>query len=139
MGKIVAYQDYESEVKAAFDRTCGFTGLADAPEGVTGFDSWAGDVLTGPAAYRNLPNAAGYALRAECRALPDAGRVKYLAVGGVAPTDENIKRGSYPFFETLYAVVLKDNKNPNVAALLEWIQSEQGAELAEKTGFVAIE
>lgn len=139
LGKIVAYQDYESEVKAAFDRTCGFTGLADAPEGVTGFDSWAGDVLTGPAAYRNLPNAAGYALRAECRALPDAGRVKYLAVGGVAPTDENIKRGSYPFFETLYAVVLKDNKNPNVAALLEWIQSEQGAELAEKTGFVAIE
>ena len=76
LGKIVAYQDYESEVKAAFDRTCGFTGLADAPEGVTGFDSWAGDVLTGPAAYRNLPNAVGYALRAEWRKAMESGKMK---------------------------------------------------------------
>ena len=57
---------------------------------------------------------------------------------GVFPTDENIVNGSYPFVETIYAVRLKGNDNPNVLALLEWIQSAQGAELIEKTGYAAI-
>ena len=134
-GEIVAYQDDEdAEARAAFERICHFRDLMPAPEGVTGYDSWAGETFTGPAAFRDLPGAIGYALRSQCVALPED-EVRLLSVDGVAPTDGNIASGAYRYTETLYAVYLKDNANPNVAALLDWIQSDQGAELAVKTGF----
>ena len=137
LGGIVAYQDDEAG-REAFERLCGFGDVAEAPMGVIGYDSWLGDALCGPVPYRNLPNAVGYALRAECGGLLESGEVRLLSVDGVAPTDEHLLDGSYPFTETLYAVTLKGNDNPNVAALLDWIQSEQGRELAEKSGFAAM-
>ncbi len=109
-----------------------------ALEGVVGYDGWNPMPYMARAGYRNLPNAVGCAPRFACRALLGGGAAKLLAVDGVAPTDENIAGGTYPFAETIYAVRLVGNDNPNVLALLEWIQSEQGAELIEKTGYVAI-
>lgn len=139
LGRIVAYQGAANTGSAdAFRRVCGFEPMADAPEGVTGYDSWEGMVDIGPVPFRDLPNAVGYALRSGCGDLLDSGKVRCLAVDGVAPTDEAIADGSYPFAETLYAVALEDNKNPNVTALLDWIQSAQGAELAVKSGFVGV-
>jgi len=61
--------------------------------------------------------------------------VKLLAVDGVEPTEANIRNGSYPITSTLYAIRLKGNNNPNVVALLDWIQSPQGMELVEKSGY----
>ena len=108
-------------------------------EGVIGYEGFAPEVVTGPADYRNLPNAIGYALRSECMKLVDDGMIRLLSVDGVAPTDENIASGAYPYAETLYAVTLAGNDNPNVAALIDWIRSPQGAALAERTGFAPIE
>ena len=61
--------------------------------------------------------------------------MKLLSVDGVAPTAQSIADGSYPWAETLYAVTLQGSDDPNVKALLDWIQSEQGRELAIRTGF----
>ena len=135
LGAIVPYQGGESgEAQEAFERVCAFKDLMPAPEGVTGYETWAGEATTGAASFRDLPNALGCGLySAWAGAAPD--RVKLLSVDGVAPTAENIAEGHYPFTEILYAVVLKGNDNPNVKALLDWIQSEQGRELAVKTGF----
>ena len=139
LGAVVAYQDEEdSDGRAAFQRLCGLEEMMDAPEGVLSYEGWFPDVCLGPAAYRNLPNALGYALRSRCAGLTAGGAVRLLRVDGVAPTDENIASGAYPFAETLYAVVLKDNHNPNVRALLDWLQSEQGRELAAGSGFAAL-
>ena len=54
---------------------------------------------------------------------------------GVEPTEANIRNGTYPLVSILYAIRLKDNDNPNVVALLDWIQSPHGMALVEKSGY----
>jgi len=51
---------------------------------------------------------------------------------------EDIRSGSYPFCSTLYAVTRKGEENPNVQVLLDWILSDQGMSLIEKTGYVSL-
>lgn len=65
--------------------------------------------------------------------------VKMLAINGVHPTDENIRSGKYPFTTKLYAITLKNNTKPQLAAFLNWMQSPQGQELAEKVGYVRLQ
>jgi hypothetical protein len=138
-GNIVAYQDEpDSEGRAAFDRLCGFAALADAPQGILDYSGWFPDANSGTVAYRNLPNALGYALLSRCAGLTAGGAVKLLGVDGVAPTDESIADGAYPFAETLFAVTRADNDNPNVRLLLDWLQSDQGRRLAAKAGFTVL-
>ena len=140
-GGIVAYQTGSAGddlTRQAFRRLCGFAEVMEALQGVTGYDDWEGGACVGAVDYRNLPNAIGYALRRDCLALLEAGEIRLLSVDGAAPTDENIESGAYPWALTLYAVRLKDNDNPNVLALLDWIRSEQGGELIRKTGFVPV-
>lgn len=65
--------------------------------------------------------------------------VKMLAINGIYPTDENIRSGKYPFTTKLYAITLKSNTKPQLAAFLNWMQSPQGQELAEKVGYVRLQ
>ena len=60
---------------------------------------------------------------------------KLLAVDGVAPNNENIRNGTYPFTVDLFAVTA-GTANPHVQELVAWLLSPQGQELIEKTGFV---
>ena len=54
---------------------------------------------------------------------------------GVLPTRENIKNGSYPLTVDLVAVTREGDPNPNVEKMLEFLLSEDGQELIEKTGY----
>lgn len=65
--------------------------------------------------------------------------LKMLAIDGIYPTDENIRSGKYPFTTKLYAITLKSNTKPQLAAFLNWMQSPQGQELAEKVGYVRLQ
>ena len=65
--------------------------------------------------------------------------VKMLAIDGVYPTDENIRSGKYPFTTMLYAITLKSNTKPQLDTFLNWMQSPQGQELAEKIGYVRLQ
>lgn len=106
LGQIVAYQCGEnSAVRQAFDGACGFSPLMPAPEGFTGDRDWEDELVTGPVSYRNLPNAIGVSLKPLCRDLLEAGEIRLLTVDGVAPSDECVEKGEYPFVQTWYAVV----------------------------------
>lgn len=65
--------------------------------------------------------------------------VKMLAIDGVYPTDENIRSCKYPFTTILYAITLKSNTKPQLDTFLNWMQSPQGQELAEKVGYVRLQ
>jgi phosphate transport system substrate-binding protein len=67
---------------------------------------------------------------------PD-GHVSLLSIDGVAPTEENILNGAYPFTVEIYAVTA-GTKNPHVRELIDWLLSRQGQELIERTGYVGI-
>lgn len=62
-----------------------------------------------------------------------------IAVDGVAPTVENIKNGSYSIVAPVYAVTYKNNPNPNVEALINWMLSEEGQYIIEETGYVGVD
>jgi ABC-type phosphate transport system, periplasmic component len=65
---------------------------------------------------------------------PDA---KLLKVNGVEPSLENIQNGRYPFVADFYAVT-KGEPEGNTKLLIDWILSEQGQELIEKTGYTPL-
>ena len=132
VGPIVAYQrPKNSGSQTALEALMGDTPLMEAPKGIVAWDM--GDIID-TVEYRNLPNALGYSFRFFCTDMMGSD-VKLLAVDGVEPTEANIRNGSYPITSTVYAIRLKGNDNPNVAALLDWIQSPQGMELVEKSGY----
>lgn len=88
--------------------------------------------------YRNKDGAIGFSFRYYMEGIIKNPDVKLLSIDGVAPTVENIQNGSYPITAPLYAVTWEGNDNENVALLLNWILSEEGQELVEKTGYVPI-
>jgi phosphate transport system substrate-binding protein len=95
-----------------------------------------GGVTSGVADYRNYRSSLGYSYRYYVQIMTAQNNIKMLSVDGIAPTEENIRNGSYPFTGEFVAVSRADNDNPNVQILLDWLQGEQGQELLEKTGYV---
>lgn len=64
--------------------------------------------------------------------------VKMLSLDGVYPSRENIQNRTYPLVSQFYAIYRKDNKNENIPVLIDWLLSEEGQTLIEKTGYVRI-
>ena len=66
------------------------------------------------------------------------GKVKMLSLNGIYPNNENVKNRSYPIIGEIYAVYDKNNKNENIAKILEWILSAQGQKIIEQSGYVGV-
>lgn len=64
--------------------------------------------------------------------------VKMISLNGVYPSAENIQNRTYPIVTQFYAIYRKDNKNPNIPILIEWLLSDEGQQLIEETGYVRI-
>ena len=64
--------------------------------------------------------------------------VKMLSLNGVYPSEENIKNRSYPVIAEFYAIYRADNENKNIPVLIDWILSDEGQSIIEKTGYVGI-
>ncbi|MBR6657323.1 MAG: PstS family phosphate ABC transporter substrate-binding protein [Oscillospiraceae bacterium] len=88
--------------------------------------------------YRSKSNSIGFSFRYYLEGIIKNPDIKILSIDGVAPTAENIKNGSYPITGPLYAVTWEGNDNENVEKLIDWILSEEGQEIIEKTGYVGI-
>lgn len=87
--------------------------------------------------WKGVQPALGYSYKyyaTEMYANPSA---KLLSIDGIAPTQENITSGAYPFVVDFYAVT---NGQPtgNVKKLIDWILSPQGQELISRTGYAPI-
>lgn len=133
LGDIVAYQrPKDSGSQTALEKLMGDIPLMTPPQKLV-MDFMAEILET--IEYRNLPNALGYTFRFFCTEMVGSD-VKLLSINGIAPTPENIRNDSYPITSTLYAITRKGDPNPNTRAVLEWIQSPQGMELIEKSGYI---
>ena len=90
-----------------------------------------GDVITTVAGN---PAAVGYASLAS---LKDS--VKTLTVGGVTPSDETIKDGSYPVQRNFVLVTKKDETlSPSAQKFFDYITSEEAAEVIKNAGAVPV-
>ena len=102
----------------------------NVPEGM-------GDIINQVAVYRNFPNAIGYSFLFFATTMVKNDQIKLLSVEGVYPSIETIQDNSYPFSDSFYAIYIdNDEKNENTELFIEWILSEQGQELIQKTGYV---
>jgi phosphate transport system substrate-binding protein len=68
--------------------------------------------------------------------MADNSGIKVLSLDGVSPTAENIRNRRYPFVRDFYAITIAGRETENTRRLIEWILSEQGQSLVEKTGYV---
>ena len=64
--------------------------------------------------------------------------VKMLSLNGIYPSAENIQNGTYPIIAKFYAIYRADNENENIPVLIDWLLSDEGQTLIEKTGYVRI-
>ena len=96
-----------------------------------------GGIIEKAADYRNYKNAIGYSFRFYSTEMVKNNQIKLLKINGVYPDTESIENGSYPLTSEFYAVT-RSGCTENTKKLVDWICSEQGAELIEKTGYTAI-
>ena len=86
--------------------------------------------------YKNKSNSMGFSFRYYVEGIIQNPDIKVIAIDDIEPTVENIKSGKYPVITPIYAVTYEEQMNDNVDKLLQWILSEEGQEIIEKTGYV---
>ncbi len=97
-----------------------------------------GDTEIKPNPWGFLGSPLGFSFRFYAEDVVRHGNVKLLSVNGAYPSSENISNGSYPIVSDFYAVYDKSNPNPAVREMIDFILSEQGQDIVEKTGFARI-
>lgn len=97
-----------------------------------------GGIIKVTAAYKNYNTALGFSFRFYSTQMVKNNEIKLLKINGIAPTEENIRNGTYPLSSNFYAITLADRPNPNVTKLLEWVLSDEGQELIQKTGYTRL-
>ncbi|MCL1824004.1 MAG: substrate-binding domain-containing protein [Oscillospiraceae bacterium] len=135
-GEITAYQREEnSGSQTAF---IGFMNGTPITPPITEKVSEMSGMVERVADYKNYNNAIGYSFLFFTTEMVNNNKIKLLSIDGVEPTRENVANGTYPLSDYFYAVTLKGNENPNVDIFIEWILSEQGQYLIEKTGYTRL-
>ncbi len=85
-----------------------------------------------------LGGSLGFSFRYYLNDMVSDNSVKMLSVNGIYPNEENIKNRSYPVISEFYAIYRRDNKNPNIQLLVEWLLSEEGQTLIKQCGYIPI-
>ncbi|WP_071396549.1 PstS family phosphate ABC transporter substrate-binding protein [Bacillus tuaregi] len=97
-----------------------------------------GGIITETTNYQNRTNAIGYSFRHFSQNMVSNGKIKNIAIEGIQPTKENIQNKTYPLVDQFYAITA-GSENPNIEPFINWMLSEQGQELVERTGYVPVE
>ena len=94
-----------------------------------------GGIIDEVSAYKNYNNAIGYTFRYYSTQMVKNNKIRLLEINGVEPTVETIRSGDYPITGDIYAITAGSD-NPHIDTFIDWILSEQGQEILEKTGYV---
>ncbi len=97
-----------------------------------------GGIIQETTSYQNRTNAMGFSFRHFSQNMVENGKIKNIAVEGTLPTKENIQNKTYPLVDQFYAITAGSD-NPHIEPFINWMLSEQGQELVERTGYVPVE
>lgn len=135
--EIAAFQRNKgSGSQSMLERFMGDKPIMEAPTEMV--NSMMSGIIEKVSNYKSKSNSIGFSFRYYVEGIINNPDIKMLSVDGVAPTAENIKNGSYPIVTPIYAVTYEENTNENVDKLLDWILSEEGQYIIEKTGYVGL-
>jgi len=96
-----------------------------------------GGIISEVSSYKNYDNAIGYSFLFFATEMVKDNKIKLLSINGISPVRENVANQTYPYSAQFYAVTA-GTKNANAQKLIDWILSEQGQYLVEKTGYTPI-
>lgn len=136
--EIVAYQRVENSgsqvmMKAQVMKD---VPMMDAPKTLR--TSEMGELVDAIASYRNTANSIGYSVYYYIDNMYMKEGIKLLAIDGVAPANETIANGEYPYRQPFYAVIRADAPADSPARkLYDWLSTEEGRALVESAGYVA--
>lgn len=85
-----------------------------------------------------LGSPIGFSFRYYTEDVVSHGNVKMLSIDGIYPDKEHIADGSYPITNSFYAVYDRNNDNPNILPMIEWILSPEGQYIIENTGYIPL-
>lgn len=125
----------DSGSQTALQHFMGDVPIMDPP--VEDIASLMGTIIDQVSDYKNYNNAIGFTFRYYSTQMVKNNAIRLLQVDGVEPSVDTIRSGDYPLTNEFYAVTAGSD-NPHIEAFLEWILSEQGQEIVEKTGYVPI-
>ncbi|MFS0576192.1 substrate-binding domain-containing protein [Sporosarcina sp. 179-K 3D1 HS] len=125
----------DSGSQTALQHFMGDVPIMDPP--VEDIASFMGTIIDQVSDYKNYNNAIGYTFRYYSTQMVKNSAIRLLQVDGVEPTVETIRSGEYPLTDEFYAVTAGSD-NPHIESFLEWIVSEQGQDIVEKTGYVPV-
>lgn len=92
-------------------------------------------VIKKVAQYNNEDGALGYTFRYFLEELNQEEDVKILNVDGIYPSLESIEDGSYPLTSNICLITRKNDPNPYVQKMIDFILSDDGQEIIHKTGY----
>ena len=95
-----------------------------------------GDLVDAVSDYTTGKGAIGYSVYYYASGMYVQEGSKLISVNGVCPTNETIANDSYPLIEGYYAVYREGDTN--VEKLLDYILSENGQAIAERSGYVPL-
>lgn len=105
----------------------------------TTFEKFMGDYKIGTKSPLAITGASiGFSFRYYMDGIVENDSVKMLSLNGVYPSAENIQNRTYPIVAQFYAIYRADNDNENIRILIDWLLSDEGQTLIEKTGYVRI-
>lgn len=105
----------------------------------TMMDAFMGDTPIAPRRPESIFGPAiGYSFRFYLSGMVSNPNVRMLNINGISPTVENIRNGTYPLVAQFYIVYRSDNDNPNVQTVVDFLLSEEGAELIRQCGYTPL-
>ena len=135
--EIIAYQRNETSGSQVMMENVVMDGqpMMDAPKEYR--PSEMGALVDEVASYRNSASAIGYSVYYYVTEMYLREGVKLLAIDGVAPSNETIASGEYPYTQYNYAVIRKDEKeNSPARQLFDFLTTPEGKALMAAQGYV---
>jgi phosphate transport system substrate-binding protein len=98
-----------------------------------------GELITAVRNYDGSASAIGYTVYYYANDMKMADGLKILAVNDIAPNDETIASGEYPFLNPYYTVISAGQPEDSPARILyEWLLSPEGQNLIKSEGYVPV-
>jgi phosphate transport system substrate-binding protein len=88
--------------------------------------------------YKNYSNALGYCFRWVTLLYSPNRKIKLFAIDGVAPTEENIRDGSYPLSFEIVAMLPNGINSPETEAVMQWLTGPEGQSYIRQLGYVPL-
>lgn len=96
-----------------------------------------GELIEGLASYNNEGSALGYSVFYYASYMYAKPGLRFLAVDGVAPSDETIADQTYPLLNPFYVAIRADEPADSPARQLrDWLLTEEGTQIIADAGYI---